>query len=536
MAASASPAASAPVAPSLPMREVAPWLVTVAITIGSMMGALDTSIVNVALPYIRANLGATFTEVAWVSTGYAIALVIIMPLTAWLGLTFGRKRVYMFCLGLFTAASFFCGAARGLYPLLLFRVIQGIGAGALQPVQLAILRETYPPEKQGMAMGLYGLAVMIGPAIGPTLGGWITDNYAWPWIFYINVPIGFFALWMVSQFIHDPPHLKALRGTAGVDAFGIGMLTVGLASLQTVLEEGERYEWFNSGFILMLTAVSGVSLALLVWWELRVDKPAVDLSVLKNASFTSATLIGGVVGVSLFASMFLLPLFMQELMHYTATKSGLMLMPRSLVMLVLMPVAGALYNRLGPRLLIGGGLLLGGIAPIMMSHLTLEAGTWDLFWPQLVQGFGFVFVFIPLSTAALAGVQKAKLTAGAGLYNLVRQLGGSFGTAIFATLLTRLQQSNHAVLAEQLSPYNPAFVQRLQMIQQGFIAQGIASDEARLKALKLLDGLVRQQAAVLAFERCFFLIGALFLICLPMLFLLRSSPTGEAGHAEPVEV
>src|SRR5207249_2040380 len=246
--------------------------------------------------------GATITEVTWISTGYIIALVIIMPLTAWLGVTFGRKRVYMSCLALFTAASFFCGTARSLTTLLIFRVIQGLGAGALQPTEQAILRETFPREKQGMAMGLYGLAVMIGPAIGPTLGGWITDNYNWPWIFFINIPIGIIGLWMVNQVVHDPPYLKAQRGTAGIDAIGIGLLTVGLASLQAVLEEGQNYDWFSSGLIVALTVVAVVSLILLVWWELRTPKPAVDLSVLKNASFTTGTLIGGILGVSLYSS------------------------------------------------------------------------------------------------------------------------------------------------------------------------------------------------------------------------------------------
>jgi MFS transporter, DHA2 family, multidrug resistance protein len=476
----------------------------------------------------------TVTEVTWISTGYIIALVIIMPLTAWLGATFGRKRVYMSCLALFTAASFFCGTARSLTTLLLFRVIQGAGAGALQPTEQAILRETFPVEKQAMAMGLYGLAVMIGPAIGPTLGGWITDNYNWPWIFYINIPIGIVGLWLVNRFVHDPPYLAAQRGKAGVDAPGIALLSVGLASLQTVLEEGESHDWFSSDLIRTLTVVAVVALGLFVWWELRNPKPAVDLSVLKNASFTTGTLIGGILGVSLFASLFLLPLFMQELLGYPAVKSGLVLMPRSLVMLALMPVAGALYNRLGPKLMIGSGLLVAGFAPIMMSRFTLESGGMDLFWPQVIQGLGFVLIFVALSTAALAGIEKPKLTSAAGLYNLIRQLGGSFGTAVFATMLERLQQANHAVLARHVDPYNPAFLQRFQAIQQGFIARGIDPWNARTKALALIEGMVSQQAAVLAFERIFFLLGLLFFACLPLVFLLKAAPPGT--RAEPAEL
>jgi DHA2 family multidrug resistance protein len=511
-----------------------PWLVTIAVTVGTLMGALDTSIVNVALPYIRANLGATITEVTWISTGYIIALVIIMPLTAWLGATFGRKRVYMTCLALFTVASFFCGAARSLVTLVLFRIVQGIGAGALQPTEQAILRETFPPEKQGQAMGLYGLAVMIGPAIGPTLGGWITDNYNWPWIFYINLPIGIAGLWMVQRFVHDPPYMKAQRGKAGVDAVGIGLLTVGLASLQTVLEEGEMHDWFSSSLIVTLSVIAAVSLILFIWWELRTPRPAVDLSVLKNASFTTGTFIGGILGVSLYASMFLLPLFMQELLQYPAAKSGLVLMPRSLVMLVLMPVVGLLYNRLGPKLMIGSGLIVAGVAPIMMSRFTLEAGGMVLFWPQVIQGVGFVLIFVALSTTSLAGIDKPKLTSATGLYNLVRQLGGSFGTAIFATMLERMQQTNRALLVQHLNPYNPAFAERLQAIQQGFIARGIDAWQARMKALRLLDGMVTQQAAVLSFERSFFLIGVLFFVCLPLVFLLK--PARRGARVEPVEM
>ena len=514
---------------------VNPWLVTVAVTVGTLMGALDTSVVNVALPYIRANLGATITEVAWVSTGYIIALVIIMPLTAWLGMTFGRKRVYMSCLALFIAASFFCGAARSLPMLVIFRILQGLGAGALQPTEQAILRETFPVEKQAMAMGLYGLAVMIGPAIGPTLGGWITDNYNWPWIFYINLPIGLIGLWLVNRYVHDPPYMRRERGKAGIDAVGIVLLTVGLGALQTVLEQGESEDWFNSSLIVGLTAAAVLALMLFLWWELRTERPAVDLTVLKNASFATGTFIGGILGVGLYASMFLLPLYMQELLNYPAVKSGLVLMPRSLVMLVLMPVAGAFYNRLGPKVMICSGLLIAGMSPLMMSHFTLETGTMDLFWPQVIQGIGFVLIFIALSTTALAGIEKRKMTSATGLYNLVRQLGGSFGTAIFATQLERMQQANHAVLVQRLNPYNPAFTERLQMLQQMFVSRGSSVQDAHSKALQILDNMVSQQATMLAFERSFFLIGLLFFLCLPLVLLLRSTPR-RSGHREPIEV
>lgn len=503
-------------------RKVHPTLVTVAVSLGSLMGALDMSIVNVALPYIRANLGATFTEIAWISTAYIIAMVIVMPITAWLSLTFGRKRVYMFSLALFTGASFLCGAAGSLAGLVLFRTLQGLGAGVLQPTQQAILRETYPPQKQAMAMGLFGIAVMIGPAVGPTLGGWITDNYNWPWIFYINVPIGILALWLVDLFIHDPEYFRAQKGKAGVDGVGICLLAVGLAALQTVLEEGDRYEWFESNLILALSVIASAALAVFIWWELRVEKPAVDLRILKNASFATGTFIGGILGVSLFASMFLLPLFMQELLGYPATDSGIALMPRALVMILFMPVAGTLYNRLGPKLMIGTGLVIAGIAPVLMGRFTLDTAGMQLAWPQVLQGLGFTFIFVALSTTALAGIEKQRLTSATGLYNLVRQLGGSFGTAIFATLLTRYQQASRAVLVQHLTPYNREFTERFEVVRSALVSQGVNAWDARMKALKLFEGMVEQQAAVLAFERAFMLIGILFLLCLPLVLLLKT--------------
>ena len=528
--------ALAPAAPVADRPQVNRWLVTVAVTVGTLMGAIDASIVNVAIPYIRANLGATITEITWISTGYLIALVIIMPLTAWLGITFGRKRVYMACLAIFTLASFFCGSARTLLTLVLFRVIQGAGAGALQPTEQAILRETFPVEQQGLAMGLYGFAVMIGPAVGPTLGGWVTDNYNWPWIFYINVPIGIFGLWMVNRFVHDPPHARARRGEAGVDLWGIILLTVGLGCMQFVLEEGQINDWFSSDLIVGLAIMAALALSGFAWWELRfAKKPAVDLSVLKNVSFTTGTMIGGILGVSLFASLFLLPLFMQELLGYPAMKSGMMMMPRALVMLTLLPISGMLYNRLGPKLMIGGGMTIAGIAALWMARFTNETGPAQFFWPQVIPGVGFAQVFVALSTTTLAAVQRVQLTAATGLYNLIRQLGASIGTAVFATVLTRSQQWDRAALVKSINPYNPVFAYRFQQAQAGFMGKGLSSYDAKNKALASFDGIINQQAAVLAFEHTFFLIGVLFFVCLPLVLFLKSAVKQvgsghDAGH------
>jgi DHA2 family multidrug resistance protein len=489
------------------------------------MGALDTSIVNVALPYIRANMGATVTEITWISTGYIIALVIVMPLTAWLSQIFGRKRLYMACLALFTVSSFLCGAAWSLTSLIVFRVIQGIGAGVMMPVQQAILRETYPPHQQGLAMGIFGVAVMIGPAVGPTLGGWITDNYNWPWIFYVNVPIGFIGLWMVNSFIHDPAHARARRSEAGIDAAGIILLTVGLAALQTVLEQGQSEDWFESRFIIAFTVVATIALLAFVWWELRAEKPVVELRLLREATFATGTFIGGILGVSLFASMFLLPLFLQELLGYPALTSGLVMMPRALVMVPLMPIAGLLYNYVGTRVMIGAGLLIAGSAPLMMARFNLDSTRMDLLWPQMTQGIGFALIFVALSTTSLAVIDRRKLTAATGLYNLVRQLGGSFGTAIFASMLTNQQQVARAQLVKFISPYRPAYALQSQTLYQlGLVGRGINPYDAQVKTLKFFEGIVNQQAAVLAFDHTFFVIGMLFLICLPLVLLLKENP------------
>jgi MFS transporter, DHA2 family, multidrug resistance protein len=517
------PAAASPQAATDGRPPVNRWIVTIAVTVGTLMGAIDASIVNVAVPYIRANLGATVTEITWVSTGYIISLVVIMPLTAWLGATFGRKRVYMTCLAVFITASFFCGQAHSLMMLVVFRCIQGLGAGALQPTEQAILRETFSAKEQGLAMGLYGFAVMIGPAIGPTLGGWITDNYNWPWIFYINLPIGIIGLWMVNQYVHDPPHARARRQQAGVDAVGIIALAVGLGCMQAVLEEGESKDWLNSNFIVTLSVLAVIGLSIFAWWELRrAPKPAVDLTILRNVTFTTGTLIGGILGVSLFSSLFLMPLFMQELLGYPAMTSGLVMMPRAIVMLTLLPVSGMLYNRLGPRVMIGAGLFVAGAGAIMMSRFTTDTGRAQFLMPQVTQGVGFAFIFVALSTASLMGIERARLTSATGLFNLVRQLGASVGTAIFATLLSRGQQAIHAVLVEHINPYSPAYAIRFNAIQRGFMAKGIDAWDARLKALALFDGQVSQQAAVLSFERCFFIIGALFILCVPLVFFFKS--------------
>jgi DHA2 family multidrug resistance protein len=494
------------------------WLIAIAVTFGTLMGTIDTSIVNVALPHLRGTLSATVEEITWVSTGYVVASVIIMPLTAWLGARFGRKRIYMAGLALFLVGSFFCGAARTLPLLVFFRVLQGIGAGALQPTEQAILRETFPPHEQGMAMGLYGLAVMIGPAVGPTLGGYIVDNYSWPWIFYINLPVGAVGLFMVWRVVHDPPYLERSRGK--VDWWGLALLVTGLGALQTLLEQGEQNDWFDSKLNVVFAVIAVSGIVMFIVHELVVKEPVVSLRVMRNRTYAMATGTGAVLGAVLFSSLFLLPVYMQDFLRYDAMQTGLALMPRSLVMLVTIPIVGAIYNRVSPRLVMSIGLVVGGITCLMMSRFDLQTSKEAILLPQLIQGFALACIFIPLSTVALSTIDRREMSAATGLNNLVRQLGGSFGVAIFASLMDRFTRQAKTVLSSHLAVGDPLLYSRLAQMKGALVARGSDSATAGDQALRILDSQIGGQAAMIGFERAFFLGGLLFFVSIPLVLLM----------------
>ena len=402
-------------------------MITLTVMSGAIMAALDTSIVNVALPNMRGALGASVEEIAWVATGYILSSVIVMPLVALLSSRFGRKRYYIFSVLLFTVASTVCGFAWDLASMITLRVIQGIGGGALIPLAQAILRETFPPEEQAMASGFTAWASCWDPAIGPTLGGWLTDNYSWPWIFYIKWPLGIVAMLLIMRFIEDPPYLVREKGS--LDFPGIGFLAIGLGALQIMLEKGQQRDWFASELIVLLAAISGLALILFVWRELKAEKPAVDLRILKNINFACACFLGGLIGLALMGSLFLVPLLLQQLLHYPALDSGLAVVPRSVAMILAMPIAGRLYNRTGPKVIIATGLMLLILSFHQFSSLSLNVGYWDIFIPQFLQGVGFGIIFVSLSTAALSTFEKRAMTAASGLYNVIRQVSGSIGIA-----------------------------------------------------------------------------------------------------------
>jgi DHA2 family multidrug resistance protein len=491
--------------------------------IGNIMAVLDSSIVNVSLDDMAGNMGATIEEITWVVTGYILANVLVMPIIGMLSARFGRKRLYMTAIAVFTVASMLCGLSHSLNTMVGFRIVQGLAGGVLVTVPQAILRESFPPHEQGLAMGVYGMGIVLAPAIGPTLGGWITDQYTWPWIFFINVPVGILNLVMVQRLIEDPVYLK--RTKAAIDFAGLAFMIAGLGAFQLMLEEGERNDWFSSTFIVRLAVASAVGMLLFIWRELTTQRPAVDIRLLANVRFTAATFLGGVMGMGLNGVLFILPLFLQNLLGYDAMQAGFMLMPRSIAMLVMMPVAGRMYNRFGPRLLVavGLGFLVFGFWDL--GKLTTEVGYWDLAWPQIWQGVGFSFLFAALSTAALAPVPKPEITAATGLYNVVRQVMGSIGIALAATLLTHSESTYHAVLVERAS--GPVAQRWIATTMAGLQRLGATAAEARERALGLLDSLVSRQATVLAYNHIFQLVAIMFAVVAPLLFLIPRS-----GHAE----
>ncbi|HUL60151.1 MAG TPA: DHA2 family efflux MFS transporter permease subunit [Anaeromyxobacteraceae bacterium] len=516
------------------------WLVTVSVTFGTLMGAIDASIVNVALPQIRGAVGATVQEITWITTGFVIATVIVMPLTAFLGRLFGQKRVYMASLALFVAGSALCGVAATLPQIVIFRAVQGFGAGALQPTEQAILRQTFPPKEQGMAMALFAMAVMVGPAIGPTLGGYIVDNYHWSWIFFINLPVGLLGLFMVWRFVHEPDDIRIANQAAAahqrrnMDWAGIALMSVGLAALQFFLEEGQQNDWFQSRAIAGCALVAVLALVAFVWRELTAPVPAVNLRMFKDPVFTSGTLVGAVMFAILMSSMFLLPLFMQELLGFTAMQSGLALMPRVLVMMAVTPLVGRLYSRVSPRLLVAVGIVLIAWGSFDLGRITLATGRAGIVNPIMLQGVGFSFLFVPLTTAALSNVPRARLADATGLNSLLRQVGASMGLAVFATLLDRYGQVARAGIVPHLAADRPEVQARLAQLAAGFRGRGFDAVGARDAALRALDGIVTRQAMVISFEKVLMLTGFLFLAVLPLLYFLKVNRQGpkEKVHVE----
>jgi DHA2 family multidrug resistance protein len=490
------------------------------------MEVLDTSVANVALPHIAGSLSATPEEATWVLTSYLVANAIILPMGAWFSMLIGRKRFYMICVGLFTVSSLLCGMAPTLGLLVLFRVLQGLGGGALQPISQAILVESFPREKQGMAMALYGMGVVVAPVIGPTLGGWITDNFSWGWIFFINLPVGILSLVLTSSLVHDPPYLvrKSIGKDFKVDYMGFGLLALGLGSLEIVLDEGQRNDWFSSNFIVTFAILTAVALVGVVAWELRQKQPVIDFHVLKERNFALATVSMLVLGFVLYGSTALLPLFLQTLLGYTAMLSGMVLSPGGIVICVAMPLVGILLRRYQARWLVIFGVMVSALGLIAMSRFTLQLDFATAVRSRIVQSFGLAFLFVPISTVAFMRIPRERMNYATGLYNLARNIGGSSGIAATTTMLARRAQFHQSVLVSHLTPYDAPYRDALARTSAALQGAGSSAADAAAQSQGVIYGTLLKQSSMLAFADAFWVMGILFLVIIPLMFLIRKTP------------
>jgi DHA2 family multidrug resistance protein len=502
------------------------YLIAIAVTLAAVLELIDTSIVNVAIPHMMGNLGATLDEISWVSTGYIIANVIVIPLSSWLSGYFGRKRYLTGSILLFVVASFMCGAATSLGGLILWRVVQGLGGGALLSTAQSTLFESFPPKEVGIGQAMFGVGVMVGPTIGPTLGGYIVDNFAWPWIFYINVPLGILAAFMVWTYVKDSEHQeRALT----IDGTGILLLALCVGSLQWMLERGERYDWFDSRFVTVLGLTTVTSLALLLWRELTIDEPVINFRVLLNRQLAAGVAIGAFLGFALYGSVFVLPVFLQSLHGWTANQTGMVILPGAIASAVTMAVVGRNASRLDARLTVPIGASLFLFSMWRLSLLSFDAGAQDLFWPLISRGVGLGLIFVPLTGATMAELPPGQLAQGTGMFNLTRQLGGSLGIAISATLLSRFTAQSRALLAEHIVVGDPAAVARLDGISRALVAKGMNALSAKQQALMILDRQLQGQASVLAFSKLYLLSGIALMTALPLLLFFRSGKSRGLG-------
>jgi DHA2 family multidrug resistance protein len=495
------------------------YLIAIAVTLAAVLELVDTSIVNVAIPHMMGNLGATLDEISWVSTGYIIANVIVIPMSGWLSAYFGRKRYLTGSIILFVVASFFCGAATSLGGLILWRVIQGVGGGALLSTAQSTLFEAFPPEEVGIGQAMFGVGVMVGPTLGPTLGGWIVDNYNWPWIFYINVPLGIIAALMTYTYVHDAKHQER---SETIDVTGFLLLALCVGSLQFMLEKGERYDWFDSRLVTGLAITSVVSFVLMLWRELTIDEPIINFRVLKSRQLAAGVSIAAVLGLALFGSIFVLPIFLQNLHGLTANQTGLVILPGAIASAVTMAFVGKNANRLDARATVAIGAVLFFVAMWMLARMTLASGVEETFWPLIIRGVGLGLIFVPLTNASMAEVKTSELAQGTGMFNLTRQLGGSLGIAIMATMLTRFTTQKKALITEHVSTMDPTSIGRWDAITHGLITRGVNPIVAKQQALAMLDHQIQAQASVLAFSRIYILSGIILLACLPLLFLFKT--------------
>lgn len=518
----ATEAVAAPPAPP----QVNPWLVAVSVMFGTFMEVLDTTVVNVSLPHIAGSLSASVDEATWALTSYLVANAIILPMTGWLANYFGRKRLLIAAVTGFTAASALCGFSTSLWMLILFRIIQGATGGALQPLSQAVMLEAFPPQDRGKAMGFWGLGIVVAPMLGPVLGGWLTDNYSWRWVFYINIPVGIACVIMTRLFIFDPPYIR--RTSSRIDYWGMGMLAVGIGALQIVLDKGQEEDWFGSSFIRTLFVVCVVTLVALVVWELKTSHPVVNLRVLKVRTYATGVFLMTMVGFVLYGSLVLLPIFLQTLLGYPALQAGIAMAPRGLGSFIAMPIVGAILSRFDARKMLGIGIVGASFTLLQLSWLNLNAGYWDIFWPQFLQGVALALLFVPLTTVTMDPISKEQMGNATSIFNLMRNIGGSMGIAFATTFLERRSQTHINVLVRHVDPYSPAAQQTLESLRAGLMARGADAATATKQAYAAVFGTIEQQASMLSFLDTFRLLAIVFIAILPLLLLMRR-PKARGG-------
>lgn len=508
--------------------EVNPWLIAAAVMLATFMEVLDTSIAAVALPYIAGSLSASNDEATWVLTSYLVANAIVLPASSWFSLRFGRKRFLLFCIVLFTASSFACGAATSLGMILLARALQGAGGGALQPLSLSILLETFPPQKRGIATAVFALGVVVAPVLGPTLGGWLTDTYSWRWAFYINIPVGFFAVFMISRYVEDPPYIKNAH-PGKFDAIGLGLLAIWLSSLQIILDKGQEDDWFGATWIRWAAAALIVSFIAFLVREFRHDKPLVDLRVFRHRNFAIGCLLIGLFGAAIYGLITLLPLFYQELMGYTALAAGWAVSPRGVGAIIAMPMIGYLTAKIDNRWLIAFGFCLFGITSLWFGKVNLEIGQWSFLWAITLSGFGSGCVFVPLSTTTMAFLKNEEIGNASGLYNLLRNIGGSVGISVVNTIVARHEQLHRNELAASLSAGRVEVQGAISGVQRYLGAQGASPTTALDQAYGLVNQTLNAQSRLWSYVDDFRYMALVCFACVPIVFLLKKS----VGRAPP---
>ncbi|HEX4566893.1 MAG TPA: DHA2 family efflux MFS transporter permease subunit [Vicinamibacterales bacterium] len=510
-------------------KHVNPWIVAIAVMFATFMEVLDTTVVNVSLPHIAGNLSATIDESTWVLTSYLVANAIVLPMTGWLARTFGRKHLLMASVTGFTIASLLCGLAPNLPMLVFFRLIQGATGGAMQPLSQAVLLEAFRPEDRGKAMGFWGLGIVVAPILGPVLGGWLTDTYSWRWVFYINLPVGITSIIMTQLYVFDPSYLR--QEVSKVDYWGIGLLALWIGCLQIALDLGQEHDWFSSHFIAFLVTTACIGVVVFIIREWVTKEPIVDLHIFKDRTYSTGVFLMTTLGFVLYGSLVLLPIMLQTLLGYPALQAGIAMAPRGVGSLIGMPLIGLMIGKIDARKLIAFGLIAGALTLIWLGELNLNAGYWDIFWPQFFQGLGLSALFVPLTTASMDAIPRERMGNATSLFNLMRNLGGSIGIAVTGSMLARNEQFFTNVYGANVDPYSPSARSTFESIRAGFIAAGADITTATERAYAALFGIVQQQAAMSSFVRLFRLLGIIFLVLLPLVLLMKRPRSGASPGA-----